>query len=30
MCAEGGGEKCKEEKKGDCKADVNDLSGKLE
>ncbi len=30
VCAEGGGKKCKEEKKGDCKADVHDLSGKLE
>jgi hypothetical protein len=30
VCAEGGGEKCKEEKNGDCKADVHDLSGKLE
>ncbi len=30
VCAEGGRGKCKEEKKGDCKADVHDLSGKLE
>lgn len=31
LCAQRlGGKKCKEEKKGDCKADVHDLSGKLE